>query len=72
METGTTLSQASPWFLCLVCVPVVSLFGQLLELKWSLTCGLRSESTPGKPALSRQDLVLEGCGTALALGTDQK
>lgn len=41
-----------------------------MEQKWDLTCGLRSESAPGRPVLCRQDLGLEGCGTALALGAD--
>lgn len=36
-----------------------------------LTCGLRSESSPGRPALSVQNLDMEGCGITLALGTDR-
>lgn len=35
-----------------------------------LTYGLRSESTPERPVLSRQDLGTKGYGTALALGAN--
>lgn len=37
---------------------------------WGLTFGLRSENTPGRPAVSGQVLGLEGGGTAFALGAD--
>lgn len=50
--------------------PSGSLLGQSVEGKWGSTCELRSQSTPGKPALSGQVLVLKGRGTAPALGTD--
>jgi hypothetical protein len=53
-------------------VPSVLLVGPSLDSHWSksgyLTCGLRSENTPGRPALSWWDLVVEGCGTTLAPG----
>jgi len=51
---------------CALCVLCRTLFGQLLEQKWDLTCRLRSESTPGRPAFSMQDLDTKGYGTALA------
>ena len=53
-------------------VPCVLLEGPSLDSYWTqsgvLTSDLRSESTPGRPALSWRYFSMEGCGTALALG----
>lgn len=67
MEIGGILSQSALWFLY---GPGMSFFGQFLGREWGLTSGFTSESTPGRQALSGQDLYTEGCGTALALVTD--
>ena len=55
-----------------VSVPYGLLANPSLASYWSksgnLTCELRSDSTPGRPAFLGQDLGMEGCGTALAPG----
>jgi len=64
---GCVLSQVFP--VTCVLLPVPS-----LDSYWSrsggLNCGLRTDRTPGRPALFGQDLGKEGWGTALALGSD--
>lgn len=69
MVTGRILSPVAPWFLS----PVVS-WQVSLASYWRknvcLTCGLRSDSTPVRPALSRQDFGPENCATGLAPSAD--
>lgn len=57
-----------------VLVPCVLQVGPSLDSYWSesggVTCGLRSENTPGRPAPSGKALRIEGCKTAFVLGAD--
>jgi len=75
LALGTDEDQNDPVPSCsMVPVPSMLLVGPSLEHYWSqsrvLTCSLRSESIPVRPALSGQDLGTKGCGTASVLGAD--